>query len=53
MEKYQHVHLLLDSDTAGIRSAKQALSWNKKKYIDYSAFYSGYKDVNQWLIHLQ
>jgi hypothetical protein len=51
MEKYLRVHLLLDRDAAGINSTQKALNWNQDKYIDRSEFYSGHKDLNDWLIH--
>lgn len=49
MDKYQHVLLYLDRDTAGIRSTLQAISWNQEKYTDHSQLYNGHKDLNEWL----
>jgi hypothetical protein len=51
MEKYKTVHLILDRDTAGMNHTKQALQWDRDKYIDRSDFYQGRKDLNEWLIH--
>jgi DNA primase len=51
MEQYEHVHLFLDRDTAGIKHTLQALEWNKEKYIDRSDHYKNHKDLNDWLIH--
>ena len=51
IEQYKQVHLILDRDAAGINCTKQALQWNRDKYIDRSDFYQNHKDLNQWLIH--
>lgn len=51
MEQYKQVHLILDRDTAGMNHTKQALQWDRDKYIDRSDFYQGRKDLNEWLIH--
>jgi len=53
MEQYNQVHLILDSDTAGMKCTKQALQWDRDKYIDRSDFYQNHKDLNDWLIHHQ
>jgi hypothetical protein len=53
MEPYSQVHLILDRDNAGIKCTKQALQWDRDKYIDRSDFYQGHKDLNDWLIHHQ
>lgn len=53
MEQYNQVHLILDRDTAGMKCTKQALQWDRDKYIDRSDFYQNYKDLNDWLIHHQ
>ncbi|WP_245843486.1 toprim domain-containing protein [Niastella vici] len=53
MEQYSQVHLILDRDTAGMNCKKQALQWNRDKYIDRSDFYQNHKDLNDWLIHHQ
>lgn len=51
MEKYGHVHFLLDRDNAGTKYTRQAIEWNREKFIDRSDFYQGRKDLNEWLIH--
>jgi len=51
MEKHSQVFLALDRDNAGITQTKQALQWDRDKYIDRSDFYQGRKDLNEWLIH--
>jgi hypothetical protein len=51
MEKHSQVFLALDRDAAGMSQTKQALQWNRDKYIDRSDFYRGRKDLNEWLTH--
>jgi hypothetical protein len=51
MEQYKQVHLILDRDNAGMNRTRQALEWNRNKYIDRSDFYHGHKDLNDWLVH--
>jgi hypothetical protein len=51
MEQHKHVHLILDRDNAGRNCTRQALEWDKDKYIDRSEFYRGHKDLNDWLVH--
>ncbi|MBO9199534.1 MULTISPECIES: toprim domain-containing protein [Niastella] len=53
MEQYNQVHLILDRDSAGMNRTKQALQWDRDKYIDRSDFYKHHKDLNDWLIHHQ
>lgn len=53
IERHKHIHLVLDRDTAGRKHTRQALEWNKEKYIDRSDFYEGHKDLNDWRIHHQ
>ncbi|OLY91806.1 Toprim-like [Cnuella takakiae] len=50
MERYPSVHLYLDCDAAGLNATQQALQWSPK-YKDKSAFYKGYKDLNDFLVH--
>lgn len=50
MERFPSVHLYLDRDTAGLNATQQALHWSKK-YKDQSAFYNGFKDMNDFLVH--
>ena len=51
MERYSQIFLALDKDAAGMSQTKQALQWDRDKYIDRSDFYQGRKDLNEWLIH--
>lgn len=51
MEKHDQVFLVLDRDPAGMGHTKQALQWDRDKYLDRSDFYQGRKDLNEWLIH--
>jgi hypothetical protein len=50
MEKHEVIHLFLDQDNAGVRSAQKALTWDQK-YIDKSALYKDHKDLNEFLFH--
>ncbi|PLK45797.1 toprim domain-containing protein [Emticicia sp. TH156] len=52
MEGYQHIHLFLDRDKAGVEATLKVLEWEngrRDKFIDYSNFYSGFQDLNDWL----
>jgi hypothetical protein len=51
MEQYGRINLLLDGDPAGRSFTRKALVWNPDKYFDWSDFYQGRKDLNEWLIH--
>jgi hypothetical protein len=50
METYQHIHLFLDHDPAGLKWTKHALEWSCK-YKDESIHYRQFKDLNEWLIN--
>lgn len=50
MEKHQQVNLYLDRNKPGIESTKQAIEWNKNKFIDRSKLYPNGQDLNEWLI---
>ena len=50
MEKHSQVFLALDRDAAGMTQTRQALQWDRDKYMDRSDFYQGHKDLNEWLI---
>jgi hypothetical protein len=50
MEQHQLIRLYLDRDAAGQKYSKRALSMSSK-YIDESNFYTGYKDLNEWLVN--
>jgi len=49
MEQHRDIHLFLDRDRAGQRLTEKALQWDQR-YIDHREFYSGYKDLNEWLM---
>jgi DNA primase len=49
MEKHNQIILTLDRDSAGLYHTKQALQWDRAKYIDRSDQYHGHKDLNEWL----
>jgi DNA primase len=53
IEQFSQIHLLLDRDIAGMNCTKQALQWDREKYIDRSDFYQNHKDLNDWLSHNQ
>jgi hypothetical protein len=48
MERYERVNLYLDRDNSGMKTTKQALEIDNKKYQDHSDLYNGYTDVNEW-----
>ena len=51
MEYHSAIHLFLDRDKAGMDHIQRACSWGKN-YLDESALYKGYKDLNQWMQHI-
>jgi len=51
LEQHQAIHLYLDNDTAGIKTASYAKSLSEK-YIDESSFYKNYKDLNDWVVNI-
>lgn len=52
VEKHASIHLFLDRDAAGLKATQQALEWSPK-YENKSSLYSGYKDMNDFLIGQQ
>jgi 5S rRNA maturation endonuclease (ribonuclease M5) len=50
MKGYLQIELYLDNDTNGQRTAEKLIK-HSKNCQDRSALYSGFKDMNQWLIH--
>jgi hypothetical protein len=52
MEDHRHIHLFLDRDKSGIKWTEEALKWSDK-YIDQSALYKVFKDLNEFLIKYQ
>ena len=51
MEKHRRINLYLDRDKSGQNCTRQALSFNGK-YVDKSGLYTGYKDLNDWVINI-
>jgi hypothetical protein len=52
MQAYRRVHLYLDTDQTGGKYTGQALALDKDKFTDERELYHGYKDLNDWLMHL-
>lgn len=52
MQAYKSVHLFLDRDTTGQKCIQKALDTDKQKFIDESSLYKGYKDLNDWIVHI-
>ena len=48
MERHERINLYLDRDNGGMKTTKQALEIDNKKYQDHSDLYNGYTDVNEW-----
>jgi hypothetical protein len=51
MERHQHIHLYLDQDKTGQNCTQYALSLSSR-YVDQSSLYKGYKDLNDWIMHI-
>jgi Toprim-like/CHC2 zinc finger len=51
LEKHETIHLYLDNDAAGIKTASYAKKLSQK-YIDESGLYKNYKDLNDWVMNL-
>lgn len=51
MEQHDSIRLFLDHDQRGEELTKLALSWHTK-YKDESKVYKGYKDLNDWCLHI-
>lgn len=52
MQTYKAVHLYLDRDTTGQKCIQKALEIDKQKFSDESVLYRGYKDLNDWIMHM-
>ena len=52
MQTYKWKHLYMDCDTTGQKCIDKAQSIDKESFIDERGLYKGYKDLNDWLIHL-
>lgn len=50
LKDHERVGLWLDRDVTGMRYTEYALS-SDKRFVDESAYFQGYKDLNEWLIH--
>jgi DNA primase len=50
MDSYTLIDLYLDNDSAGKKTTKKLIKYSKN-CIDRSGLYTGFKDVNEWLIH--
>ncbi len=50
MEKHDGIHLYFDHDDAGKKCLAVALK-RTPNYKDDSVLYSGYKDLNDWVMH--
>ncbi|MDL5510518.1 toprim domain-containing protein [Arenibacter sp. M-2] len=50
MEDYTGIELYLDNDSTGKRTIKKLIKYSKN-CKDRSGLYTGFKDVNEWLIH--
>jgi hypothetical protein len=52
MRTYDQVHLYLDNDKTGQKYTQQALVLDQEKFTDERRLYQGYKDLNEWIIHI-
>lgn len=52
MQTHRRVHLFLDTDRTGEKYTLQALALDKEKFTDERGLYRGYKDLNDWLMHV-
>ncbi len=50
MQAHKEVKLFLDNDKTGDKNIIKALAIDKLKFKDPRSFYSGYNDLNEWLI---
>ena len=50
MERHEAVHLYLDRNQQGIKSTREALTWDRNKYIDQSKSLKYGEDLNDWLV---
>lgn len=50
MQAYKRVHLYLDNDSAGDRCTALASEKSPEIFVDERGFYSGFKDLNEWLV---
>lgn len=50
LKNHERVGLWLDRDVTGKRYTEYALSLDER-FVDESAYFQGYKDLNEWLVH--
>ena len=51
MDGYTGIELYLDNDENGKRTTRNLIKYSKN-CKDRSGLYTGFKDVNEWLIHI-
>lgn len=52
MQTYIFKHLYLDCDTTGQKCIQKAQAIDKENFIDESALYKNYEDLNDWIMHI-
>lgn len=52
MQAYKSVHLYLDCDATGQKCSQKAMAIDNKKFVDESALYKNYKDLNDWIMNM-
>jgi DNA primase len=52
MRTHDQVYLYLDNDKTGQKYMQQALVLGREKFTDERRLYQGYKDLNEWIIHI-
>jgi len=52
MQSYKSVNLYLDCDATGQKCSQKAIALDNEKFVDESALYKNYKDLNDWAVHI-
>ena len=52
MQSYKSVNLYLDCDATGQKCSQKAIALDNEKFMDESALYKNYKDLNDWAVHI-
>ena len=52
MQSFKSVHLYLDCDATGQKCSQKAIAIDNSKFVDESALYKNYKDLNDWTMHI-
>lgn len=52
MQSYKSVNLYLDCDATGQKCSQKAIALDHAKFVDESALYKNYKDMNDWAVHI-